>query len=170
MLVAEGRLSVGRNTYGMPIIHDYSRRGSVMIGAYTSIARNVQVVLGGHHDLTAFSTYPFDRLGWIPRHDVSPKRGYDVSIGSDVWIGHGALILSGAQIGHGAVVGAGAVIAGNVEPYEIVVGNPARHIGWRIDDENKRASLLDSRWWEDSDSAILEMALRRGNDQSVELS
>jgi acetyltransferase-like isoleucine patch superfamily enzyme len=34
-------------------------------------------------------------------------------------------------MGEGAVVGAGAVVTKDVEPYEIVAGNPARKIGSR---------------------------------------
>ena len=41
-------------------------------------------------------------------------------------IGAGAVILPGIIIGEGAIVGAGAVVTRNVEPDEMVVGNPAR--------------------------------------------
>jgi sugar O-acyltransferase (sialic acid O-acetyltransferase NeuD family) len=41
-------------------------------------------------------------------------------------IGTGAVILPRIRIGEGAVVGAGAVVTKNVEPYTVVVGNPAR--------------------------------------------
>ena len=51
-----------------------------------------------------------------------------VKIGNDCWIGAGAIILNGLTIGDGAVVGAGAVVTKDVEPYTIVVGNPARKI------------------------------------------
>jgi acetyltransferase-like isoleucine patch superfamily enzyme len=46
-----------------------------------------------------------------------------------VWIATSAIILPGVKIGKGAVVGAGAVVSKNVEPYTIVVGNPARSVG-----------------------------------------
>ena len=51
-----------------------------------------------------------------------------VKIGNDCWIGAGAIILNGITIGEGAVVGAGAVVTKDVEPYTIVVGNPAHKI------------------------------------------
>jgi acetyltransferase-like isoleucine patch superfamily enzyme len=57
----------------------------------------------------------------------------DVEIGDDVWIGAGAMIFPGSKIGQGAVIGAGAVVRGTVEPYEIVVGIPAKSIGSRKD-------------------------------------
>ena len=54
--------------------------------------------------------------------------GKGIKIGNDCWIGAGAIILNGLTIGDGAVVGAGAVVTKDVEPYTIVVGNPARKI------------------------------------------
>jgi UDP-2-acetamido-3-amino-2,3-dideoxy-glucuronate N-acetyltransferase len=41
-------------------------------------------------------------------------------------LGSGAVILGGVRIGESALVGAGAVVTRDVEPGEIVVGNPAR--------------------------------------------
>lgn len=43
-------------------------------------------------------------------------------------IGIGSVILPGVTIGEGAIIGAGAVVAGNVPPYEIWAGVPARKI------------------------------------------
>ena len=45
-------------------------------------------------------------------------------------IGANATIVCGNDIGEFAFVGAGAVITKNVEPYALVVGNPAIQIGW----------------------------------------
>ncbi len=43
-------------------------------------------------------------------------------------IGSNATILCGVTIGEGAIVGAGSVVTRDVEPYTIVVGNPARKL------------------------------------------
>jgi acetyltransferase-like isoleucine patch superfamily enzyme len=45
----------------------------------------------------------------------------------------GVCILPGVTLGDGCVVGAGAVVTGDVEPYAIVVGNPAKAIKSRVD-------------------------------------
>ncbi len=45
-------------------------------------------------------------------------------------IGANATILCGVVIGEYAFVGAGAVVVKDVKPYALVVGNPARQIGW----------------------------------------
>ena len=45
-------------------------------------------------------------------------------------IGAGAVIIPGLDIGRHAMVGAGAVVTHDVPPHALVVGNPARQIGW----------------------------------------
>ena len=45
-------------------------------------------------------------------------------------IGANATIVCGIEIGEYAFVGAGAVVIKDVPAYALVVGNPARHIGW----------------------------------------
>jgi len=47
-----------------------------------------------------------------------------------VSIGANATIVCGHDIGEFAFIGAGAVVTKNVEPYALVVGNPAKQIGW----------------------------------------
>lgn len=51
-----------------------------------------------------------------------------IVVGDRVWIALGATILGGVTIGEGAVVAAGAVVTGDVEPYAIVGGVPARKL------------------------------------------
>ena len=45
-------------------------------------------------------------------------------------IGANATIVCGIEIGEFAFIGAGAVVIRDVPPYALVVGNPAKHIGW----------------------------------------
>lgn len=45
-------------------------------------------------------------------------------------IGANATIVCGNEIGEYALIGAGAVITKPVKPYALVVGNPAKQIGW----------------------------------------
>lgn len=45
-------------------------------------------------------------------------------------IGANATIVCGVTIGSFAFVGAGSVITKDVQPYELVYGNPAQHRGW----------------------------------------
>ncbi len=51
-----------------------------------------------------------------------------VSIGPRAWIGFGVTILKGVTIGEGAIIGAGSVVTGDVAPWTVVAGNPARQV------------------------------------------
>ena len=46
-------------------------------------------------------------------------------------IGSGVVVLGGVRIGAGALIGAGAVVTRDVDPDEVVVGNPARALAHR---------------------------------------
>ena len=66
-----------------------------------------------------------------PRSAVNRRDAYaptDVQYGAS--IGANATILCGTTIGRHAFVGAGAVVLSDVPPHAIVVGNPARQVGW----------------------------------------
>ncbi|MCK4444411.1 MAG: N-acetyltransferase [Thermoplasmata archaeon] len=45
-------------------------------------------------------------------------------------IGANATILCGIRIGEYAMIGAGSVVTRNVEPHELIVGNPAKRVGY----------------------------------------
>lgn len=59
------------------------------------------------------------------RSELAPTR-----IGASATIGANATIVCGLTIGRGAFIGAGAVVIRDVPDYALMVGNPARHIGW----------------------------------------
>ena len=66
-----------------------------------------------------------------PRSAVSRKNEYKPTIlrrGASV--GANATIVCGNEIGEYALIGAGSVITKPVPAYALVVGNPARQIGW----------------------------------------
>ncbi len=117
------------------------------IGNYCSISSGVWICPAEHH-LDAGTTHPIIS-------SLMPEKRKTVVIGNDVLISINAVILSGVKIGDGAVVGAGAVVTKDVEPYEIVGGVPARHIGWRLPSE-VRQKLQQSRWWERDYQDIIE--------------
>lgn len=120
----------------------------LIIGNFCQIATAVKFIMGGaSHDLSGFSSFPFVTFNqyWpeIPVAHVSKK---DTVIENDVWIGYDALIMPGITIGNGAIVGSRAVVTKDVEPYAIVVGNPARVIRKRFDDDTIDM-LLQLQWW-----------------------
>ncbi len=95
-------------------------QGGISIGDDCLLAPHVTVVSENHN---------YDNAGETIRGQGETRAR--TTIGNDVWIGAGAVILGGACIGDGAVVAAGAVVRGNVEPFDIVGGVPARVIGRR---------------------------------------
>jgi len=141
------KFNIGKNCYGTPIIKNLLTESNLEIGSYCSIAKNVHIFLGGNHRTDWISTYPFPAFFTEAQHikQYETSRG-NVTIGSDVWLCENCTILSGVNIGHGAVVANGAVVTKDVAAYEIVGGNPAKHIRWRFD-ELTREALLKSEWW-----------------------
>lgn len=156
--LVDEQFSVGEWTYGVPVIHRYDNETTLKIGKFCSIAAGVQIILGGNHHMDWVSTYAFyqeiDKFDNWKEERRYVLRG-NVEIGNDVWIGRNALILSGAKIGDGAVIGAGAVVAGNIPPYSIAVGNPAKVIKYRFSPE-QIGKLLLIRWWDWPDEKINE--------------
>ena len=138
---------LGIATYGMPVVHDWNEGSTLKIGAYCSIAGNVQIFLGGQHTINWVSSYPFPAFFTEAKHikNLEGTKG-DVVIGNDVWLCANCTILSGVTIGDGAVIASGAVVSRDVEPYAIMAGNPAKQVRWRFE-ESVRLALLESAWW-----------------------
>lgn len=66
-----------------------------------------------------------------PRSAVNRQGQYATTrVGKGATIGANATIVCGHDIGAYAFIGAGAVVTKNVAPHALVVGNPARQIGW----------------------------------------
>jgi len=66
----------------------------------------------------------------FPRSKYYPERFSITTIKRGASIGGGAVILPGINIGERAMIGAGAVVTKSVQARAIVVGNPARVIGF----------------------------------------
>lgn len=145
---------MGIGSYGMPILHGLNDGTQLSIGAYTSIADEVHIFLGGYHRMEWLSQYPFPsflernkELEVFRRARSHRTTRGDVMIGNDVWLASGSTILSGITIGNGAVVAARSVVTKDVPPYAVVAGNPARIIRWRFP-EADRAELERIAWWD----------------------
>ena len=134
------------------VTHHYPWIGDrLVIGRFCQIAAGVEFVMNGaNHQMNAVSTFPFYTLeGWNmnpPAPADLPFKG-DTVVGNDVWIGQNAVILPGVHIGDGAIIGASSVVGSDVAPYTLVIGNPARPLRKRFDDE-MIALLLKFKWWD----------------------
>lgn len=66
-----------------------------------------------------------------PRSAVNRKSQYaKTHVGKGATIGANSTIVCGHDIGAYAFIGAGAVVTKNVPAYALLVGNPARQLGW----------------------------------------
>ncbi len=87
-----------------------------------------------------------------PRSAVNRRGQYaETIVKKGASIGANATIICGNNIGEYALVGAGAVVTKPIKPYALIVGNPAKQIGWvseyghRLNfDENNEATCLES--------------------------
>lgn len=144
------RIAIGRGTYfsGTVRIHWFPPDATLTIGRFCSISEDVEFLYSGGRDPRAVATYPKTFFAELPGCGrlPDPARPERIEIGHDVWIGTGARFLPGCRVGHGSIVGAYAVVTGDVPPYSVVVGNPAREIRRRFDDETV-AFLLGLGWW-----------------------
>lgn len=136
---------VGKFTYmGINTTINFAR-----IGRFCSLARNVDIG-GFDHDYRKITTMPEFRFNQLINGggELTKKTEHHdyCQIGNDVWIAAGAQILHKARIGDGAVIGGGAVVTKDVPPYAIVVGVPAKIIGYRCAPKHINA-LEEIQWW-----------------------
>ncbi len=104
----------------------------VVIGNNVKIQNNVSVYDNVTLDDDVFCgpSMVFTNV-YNPRSAITRKDEYrDTRVGRGATLGANCTIVCGITIGEHAFVGAGAVVNKDVKPYALVVGVPARQIGW----------------------------------------
>ena len=104
----------------------------VVIGNNVKIQNNVSVYdnVTLEDDVFCGPSMVFTNV-YNPRSSVSRKDEYrDTLVRRGATLGANCTIVCGTTIGEHAFVGAGAVVNRDVAPYALVVGVPARQIGW----------------------------------------
>jgi len=107
---------------------------NVIIGDWVKIQNNVSVYEG-----VTLEDYVFCGPSVVFTNVIDPRSKYP-QVGSEFYIrtlvrlgaslGANATILCGHEIGRHALVGAGAVVTRDVPDFALVVGNPAKVVGW----------------------------------------
>ncbi len=126
--LAQRGITIGRHAYVGPGCNI----GLCHIGDDTLIGSGVQIISGTR-------VHYFDRTDLPIREQGGELNA--ITIGDDCWLGNGAVVM--APVGDGAVVGAGAVVVHPVGNAHVVVGNPARVVRKRGDQDSDKSPQPD---------------------------
>ena len=104
----------------------------VVLGKNVKVQNNVSIYTGVTCDDDVFLGPSMVFTNVInPRSAVNRRGEYaKTHVGKGASIGANATIVCGHNIGEFAFIGAGAVVTKHVPAYALLVGNPARQIGW----------------------------------------
>ncbi len=104
----------------------------VILGNNVKIQNNVSIYTGVICDDDVFLGPSMVFTNVInPRSAINRKDQYSrTHVGKGASIGANATIVCGHDIGEFAFIGAGAVVTKTIKAYALVVGNPAKQIGW----------------------------------------
>jgi galactoside O-acetyltransferase len=133
-------ISIGQNFNCSSPLYLYALGGSLKIGKNCSTNTNVhigassgQIIIGdnvmiGPNTVLRAVDHGMDRASTMNRQK---KLVGKIVIEDDVWLGANVVVTRNVTIGQGAVVAAGAVVTGDVAPYDVVGGVPAKVISKR---------------------------------------
>lgn len=125
---------------------------SVILGNNVKVQNNVSIYSGVVCEDNVFlgPSMVFTNI-LNPRSEVNRQGEYEKTlVKKGATIGANATIICGITIGKYAFVGAGAVVTKSIENYALVIGNPAKQIGWmsekgyRLDFGGKLSAKCDS--------------------------
>lgn len=97
--------------------------GKFIMNKKSGAAAGLTVITGNHQRVKG---------KWLK--DISGNHNEDVEqdviVEDDVWIGANVTLMPGVRIGRGATIGSGSVCRKSIPPYSIVMGNPAKVVGF----------------------------------------
>ena len=104
----------------------------VVLGRNVKVQNNVSIYTGVECEDDVFLGPSMVFTNVInPRSAINRKDQYSkTKVGQGASIGANATIVCGNNIGKYALIGAGAVVTKPINDFELVVGNPAKKIGW----------------------------------------
>jgi len=129
-------------------VSQYSIVNKTKIGKFCSIANGCYIGLWEHNtDVSTHSFYLYEHSGeFVEGYKNYKKDNIETIIGNDVWVGANVVIKKGVMIDDGSIIGAGAVVTKDVPAYAIVVGNPAKVLRYRYE-EQEIEWLKKLQWW-----------------------
>ena len=120
---------IGRNT----ILS--CKNGDIEIDDRANIGFNCEIFSGGHvrlgkNTLVAAYTYLVGGDHLHDRTDVpvldQGRIAQGIEVDDNVWLGAHVVIADGARVGRDAIIGAGAVVFGEIPPFQVAAGIPAK--------------------------------------------
>ncbi len=104
----------------------------VILGRNVKVQNNVSIYTGVTCDDDVFLGPSMVFTNVInPRSAINRKNEYaKTHVGKGATIGANATVVCGHNIGSYAFIGAGAVVTKNIPDFALVIGNPARQMGW----------------------------------------
>lgn len=101
-----------------------SHTGRLVMKKNSGASTGLTVITGNHQRVVGEQFKVNNKV--VSKNDVEG----DVIFEEDVWVGADVTICTGVTIGRGSNVGAGSVIRNNIPPYAVVMGNPAKVVGF----------------------------------------
>ena len=108
-------LSIGDNTY-IGCDNFFSVGHSIILREYILTTSRCAFIGSSH----IYDNPAFHYAG------TSTTADGQIYVGVNCFFGFGATVMGSAKIGHGCIIGAHSVVRGDVAPFSLVVGNPAR--------------------------------------------
>jgi UDP-2-acetamido-3-amino-2,3-dideoxy-glucuronate N-acetyltransferase len=113
--------------------------GGAILGDNCKVQNNVSIYAG-----VIAGDYVFFGPSCVLTNDINPRGMYskaghyiETILEDGVTLGANCTIVCGNKLGKHSLIGSGAVVTKNVEPFSIMVGNPAKKIG-EIDEKGNR--------------------------------
>lgn len=131
---------------------------NVQIGNGVKVQNNVSIYEGVRleDDVFIAPSVVFTNI-LAPRAFISQKHAFKQTlVKKGASIGANATIVCGVEIGTFALVGAGSVVTHNVADFALVLGNPARQVGF-VDKAGKRLVFTDNLAKDSLDSTIYRL-------------
>jgi UDP-2-acetamido-3-amino-2,3-dideoxy-glucuronate N-acetyltransferase len=115
--------SLGQNVYvGNDVVIGNNVRIQNNVSVYDAVTLEDDVFCGPS---MVFTNVVNPRSAVARKHEYRPTR-----VRQGATLGANCTIVCGSTIGRYAFVGAGAVVTGDVPDFALVIGIPARHMGW----------------------------------------